>query len=56
MSRTLIAGSSLLYRQIYEAGKHCWELKQIGIFLLAYFLIQETLSTTGTVAGILQNE
>jgi MFS-type transporter involved in bile tolerance (Atg22 family) len=42
--------------QIKEALTHIWQLKQSLIYLLGYFLLGDSLNTTVTVIGTLQNQ
>lgn len=49
-----IVKASLL--QLYRAARHVWSLKQSLFFLIGYFLLGDSLNTTVTVIGTLQNE
>ena len=43
-------------KQIYQACRYVWDLKQFLIYLVAYFLFQEAFGASGNIQGILQNE
>lgn len=44
------------FRQLYFAGRQIWQLKQSLLYLVGYFLLGDSLNTTVTVIGTLQNE
>ncbi|GIC85268.1 MFS transporter [Aspergillus udagawae] len=41
--------------QLYHAGRQVWKLKQSLLYLIGYFLLGDSLNTTVTVIGTLQN-
>jgi MFS-type transporter involved in bile tolerance (Atg22 family) len=41
--------------QLYHAGTQVWKLKQSLLYLIGYFLLGDSLNTTVTVIGTLQN-
>ncbi|GIJ88787.1 hypothetical protein Asppvi_007714 [Aspergillus pseudoviridinutans] len=41
--------------QLYHAGREVWKLKQSLLYLIGYFLLGDSLNTTVTVIGTLQN-
>ncbi|KAF7163150.1 hypothetical protein CNMCM5623_008220 [Aspergillus felis] len=41
--------------QLYHAGRDVWKLKQSLLYLIGYFLLGDSLNTTVTVIGTLQN-
>ena len=43
-------------KQVWQAAKSGARLKHCMLYLVAYFMLQETWGTTGQVLGILQNE
>ncbi|KAB5526418.1 autophagy-related protein 22-like protein [Coniochaeta sp. 2T2.1] len=47
---------SVGFWQLYEAGTKIWRLKQSLIYLVGYFLLGDSLNTTVTVIGTLQNQ
>ncbi|KAF2161025.1 hypothetical protein M409DRAFT_70094 [Zasmidium cellare ATCC 36951] len=42
-------------KQVWEAAKNVTHLKQTFIYIAAYFLINDSINTSGTVVNILQN-
>ncbi|KAF4177161.1 hypothetical protein CNMCM8694_001179 [Aspergillus lentulus] len=42
-------------KQLYHAGREVWKLKQSLLYLIGYFLLGDSLNTTVTVIGTLQN-
>lgn len=47
---------SVGFWQLYEAATKIWHLRQSLIFLIGYFLLGDSLNTTVTVIGTLQNQ
>jgi hypothetical protein len=45
-----------LCSQVGRAARYVWDLKQFLIYLIAYFVVQESFSAASTVEGILQNK
>ncbi|KAL4996944.1 autophagy-related protein 22-like protein [Aspergillus recurvatus] len=43
------------FKQIYEAARQIWRLKQSVLYLVGYFLLGDSLNTTVTVISTLQN-